>query len=53
MSAADSFPAFAHGGTEAEGRREIAAFFAHVTYETGCKSPLYRLYTFLNINCMV
>ncbi|CAD6263221.1 unnamed protein product [Miscanthus lutarioriparius] len=35
VSAADSFPAFAHGGTEAEGRREIAAFFAHVTYETG------------------
>ena len=38
VSAADAFPAFAHGGTEAEGKREIAAFFAHVTYETGCKS---------------
>ena len=37
VSAADSFPAFAHGGTEAEGKREIAAFFAHVTHETGRK----------------
>ncbi|CAO2042819.1 unnamed protein product [Urochloa humidicola] len=35
LSAADSFPGFAHGGTEADGKREIAAFFAHVTYETG------------------
>ncbi|KAF8704269.1 hypothetical protein HU200_031768 [Digitaria exilis] len=35
LSAADSFPAFAHGGSEADGKREIAAFFAHTTFETG------------------
>ncbi|CAN6239982.1 unnamed protein product [Urochloa humidicola] len=35
LSAADSFPGFAHGGSEADGKREIAAFFAHVTYQTG------------------
>jgi chitinase len=54
VSAADSFPAFAHGGTEAEGKREIAAFFAHVTYETGCKSRRYRLqYTCSLLVCMI
>jgi chitinase len=37
VSAAGAFPGFAHGGTEADGKREIAAFFAHVTFETGCK----------------
>ncbi|CAL5031274.1 unnamed protein product [Urochloa decumbens] len=35
LSAADSFPGFAHGGTEADGKREVAAFFAHTTHETG------------------
>ncbi|XP_020403302.1 endochitinase A-like, partial [Zea mays] len=35
VSAAGAFPGFAHGGTEADGKREIAAFFAHVTFETG------------------
>ncbi|EES12437.1 hypothetical protein BDA96_06G146700 [Sorghum bicolor] len=33
-AASSSYPAFAHGGTEADGKREIAAFFAHVTHET-------------------
>ncbi|PAN38854.1 hypothetical protein PAHAL_7G202400 [Panicum hallii] len=35
LSAANSFPGFAHGGSEADGKREVAAFFAHATYETG------------------
>ncbi|RCV34317.1 hypothetical protein SETIT_7G150200v2 [Setaria italica] len=35
LTAADSFPGFAHGGSEADGKREVAAFFAHVTFETG------------------
>nr|CAB3487489.1 unnamed protein product [Digitaria exilis] len=35
LSAANSYPGFAHGGSEVEGKREIAAFFAHVTHETG------------------
>jgi len=32
-----AYPGFAHGGSEVEGKREIAAFFAHVTHETGRK----------------
>ncbi|RCV34316.1 hypothetical protein SETIT_7G150100v2 [Setaria italica] len=35
LNAVSSYPNFAHGGSEAEGKREIAAFFAHVTHETG------------------
>nr|ACJ61937.1 chitinase [Zea mays subsp. parviglumis] len=35
LSAVNKYPGFAHGGTEVEGKREIAAFFAHVTHETG------------------
>ncbi|CAO2042823.1 unnamed protein product [Urochloa humidicola] len=35
LNAANAYPGFAHGGSEAEGKREIAAFFAHVTHETG------------------
>nr|ALP46631.1 chitinase [Zea mays] len=35
LSAVNAYPGFAHGGTEVEGKREIAAFFAHVTHETG------------------
>jgi len=36
LSAVTSYPNFATG---ADGRREIAAFFAHVAHETGRKSP--------------
>jgi len=35
LSAAGKYSGFAHGGSEVEGKREIAAFFAHVTHETG------------------
>ncbi|PAN38856.1 hypothetical protein PAHAL_7G202600 [Panicum hallii] len=35
LNAANAYPGFAHGGSEVEGKREIAAFFAHVTHETG------------------
>ncbi|RLM74531.1 endochitinase A-like [Panicum miliaceum] len=35
LSAASKYSGFAHGGSEVEGKREIAAFFAHVTHETG------------------
>ena len=38
LSAAGKYSGFAHGGSEVEGKREIAAFFAHVTHETGRKS---------------
>ena len=37
LSAAGKYSGFAHGGSEVEGKREIAAFFAHVTHETGRK----------------
>ncbi|KAF8704270.1 hypothetical protein HU200_031769 [Digitaria exilis] len=39
LDAVGSFPNFARGGSQAAGTREIAAFFAHVTHETGCKLP--------------
>ncbi|KAJ1271697.1 hypothetical protein BS78_06G145800 [Paspalum vaginatum] len=35
LNAANAYSGFAHGGSEADGKREIAAFFAHVTHETG------------------
>nr|CAB3487487.1 unnamed protein product [Digitaria exilis] len=35
LDAVGSFPNFARGGSQAAGTREIAAFFAHVTHETG------------------
>ncbi|KAL6903625.1 hypothetical protein ACP4OV_004438 [Aristida adscensionis] len=35
VTAARAYPGFAHGGSDADGKREIAAFFAHVTHETG------------------
>ncbi|CAN6249198.1 unnamed protein product [Urochloa humidicola] len=35
LEAANKYSGFAHGGSEVEGKREIAAFFAHVTHETG------------------
>jgi len=37
LEAAGAYPGFARDGSEADGKREIAAFFAHVTHETGCK----------------
>ncbi|XP_074581177.1 endochitinase EP3-like [Curcuma longa] len=35
LAAADSYPQFGRTGSTADSRREIAAFFAHVTHETG------------------
>ncbi|CAD6231466.1 unnamed protein product [Miscanthus lutarioriparius] len=35
LKAVAAYPGFAHGGSEVERKREIAAFFAHVTHETG------------------
>ncbi|CAL5016169.1 unnamed protein product [Urochloa decumbens] len=35
LDAANKYSGFAHGGSEVQGKREIAAFFAHVTHETG------------------
>jgi chitinase len=37
VSAAGAYSGFAHGGSADDGKREIAAFFAHVTHETGRK----------------
>jgi len=37
LEAAGAYPGFARDGSEADGKREIAAFFAHVTHETGRK----------------
>ncbi|CAN6249199.1 unnamed protein product [Urochloa humidicola] len=35
LDATNKYSGFAHGGSEVDGKREIAAFFAHVTHETG------------------
>ncbi|CAL5068650.1 unnamed protein product [Urochloa decumbens] len=35
LDAANMYSGFAHGGSADDGKREIAAFFAHVTHETG------------------
>nr|ACJ61939.1 chitinase [Zea mays subsp. parviglumis] len=35
LSAVKAYPGFAHGGSQVQGKREIAAFFAHATHETG------------------
>ncbi|XP_066359303.1 chitinase 5-like [Miscanthus floridulus] len=35
LNAANQYPDFAQGGSEDDGKREIAAFFAHVAHETG------------------
>ncbi|KAL8139012.1 hypothetical protein V2J09_005013 [Rumex salicifolius] len=37
LAAAASYPSFGTTGTLDVGKREVAAFFAHVTFETGCK----------------
>nr|ACJ62006.1 chitinase [Zea mays subsp. parviglumis] len=34
LSAVKAYPGFAHGGSAVQGKREIAAFFAHATHET-------------------
>jgi chitinase len=38
LNAANQYSDFAHGGSEDDGRREIAAFFAHVAHETSSES---------------
>ncbi|WVZ71248.1 hypothetical protein U9M48_019860 [Paspalum notatum var. saurae] len=35
LEAVDAYPRFANGGSELQSKREIAAFFAHFTHETG------------------
>jgi hypothetical protein len=37
LSALNSYTQFGTTGTADDSKREIAAFFAHVTHETGCK----------------
>jgi chitinase len=37
LNAASAYSGFAQGGSEDDGKREIAAFFAHATHETGRK----------------
>ncbi|CAA0833297.1 homolog of carrot EP3-3 chitinase [Striga hermonthica] len=41
LQAARSYPQFGTGSQDVA-RREVAAFFAHVTHETGCKFCFYR-----------
>ena len=38
LNAANQYSDFASGSSEDDGRREIAAFFAHVSHETGSES---------------
>lgn len=38
LEALTSYPRFGRVGTQDDSKREIAAFFAHATHETGCKS---------------
>ena len=38
LNAANQYSDFASGGSEEDVRREIAAFFAHVSHETGSES---------------
>jgi chitinase len=37
LNALNLYPRFGTSGTADDSKREIAAFFAHVTHETGCK----------------
>ncbi|RVW88601.1 hypothetical protein VitviT2T_007566 [Vitis vinifera] len=37
LDALNSYPEFGQGGYANDSKREIAAFFAHATHETGCK----------------
>lgn len=43
LDAAKSYPKFATGGSADDTKREIAAFFAHVTHETGRTAFSYSL----------
>jgi chitinase len=49
LSALNSYTQFGTTGTADDSKREIAAFFAHVTHETGCKIflPLTILFIFV------
>ena len=38
VQAADAYSGFGTTGSSDDAKRELAAFFAHVTQETGCKS---------------
>lgn len=42
LQAINSFPQFGTAGSADVGRREIAAFFAHVTHETGRKCHIIK-----------
>ena len=46
LDALGSFSQFGRIGTEENSRREIAAFFAHVTHETGRKNSFFYLVFF-------
>lgn len=37
LDAFNSYPEFGSGASADDTKREVAAFFAHVTHETGCK----------------
>ena len=43
LNAANSYPEFGSGSAD-ESKREIAAFFAHVTHETGRKTSVLALF---------
>lgn len=43
LNAANSYPEFGSGSAD-DSKREIAAFFAHVTHETGRKTSLLALF---------
>lgn len=41
LTALNSYPRFGRTGSADDSKRELAAFFAHVTHETGCKKHLF------------
>lgn len=43
LGALDSYPEFGTSGSADDSKREIAAFFAHATHETGCKLMMYSV----------
>ncbi|PON77694.1 Glycoside hydrolase [Parasponia andersonii] len=43
LSALNSYPRFGTTGAVDDSKREIAAFFAHATHETGCKKLLFPI----------
>lgn len=48
LQAVGNYGEFGKAGSEDDSKREIAAFFAHVTHETGCKIILLLL-IFINV----